>query len=78
MSSSGKPAGAKPKAAPYSPGFSIDDFQKMSEIFKAWADGSNLKWWVIAAGAGAIISAVGSIVEILHICWLAFRWLKGF
>jgi len=60
-----------PEPTPYSPGLSISDFQKMSEIFKAWADGSNLKWWVIAAGIGAIL-------EGLHILWLAVRYVFRF
>jgi hypothetical protein len=80
MSSSEKPANSKPKANATgpSPGLGLDDFQKMSEIFRAWADDSKLKGWIIAAGVGAIISAFGAVIETLHIFWLAVRYLKGF
>jgi hypothetical protein len=60
-----------PPSTPYSPGVSMDDIQKMSEIFKSWVDTSNLKWWIIAAG-------VGAIVETFHIIWLGFRFAFKF
>jgi hypothetical protein len=45
-----------------------NEFQQISEIFKAWVDSSNIKWAIIAAGVGAIL-------ESLHILWLAFWWI---
>jgi len=64
--------GPRKRRTPYSPtSLSIDDFQKISEIFKAWIDSSNLKWWIIAAGVGAVLEA-------LHIIWLAARYIIRF
>jgi hypothetical protein len=56
----------------YSPArLTPDEFRQLSEIFKAWIDSSNLKWWIIAAGIGAIL-------EGLHIIWLALRYILRF
>jgi hypothetical protein len=65
------PSVPKRRSTPYSPGYSLDDFQKMSEIFKSWVDDTKLKWWIIAAGVGAIL-------ESLHIVWLAARYVFRF
>jgi hypothetical protein len=65
------PGDAKRKATPYSPGLSLDDFQRMSEIFRSWIRDEKLKWWIIFAG-------VGGIVELLHTIWLAARYVFKF
>ncbi len=64
--------GARKRGGAYQPPrLTPDEFQRISEIFRSWVDSSNLKWWIIAAGVGAILDA-------LHTVWLAVRYLKGF
>jgi hypothetical protein len=66
-----KPSGPKTRPTAYSPSLTLDDFQKMSEIFKSWIKEEKLKWWIIAAG-------VGGITELLHTAWLAARYVFKF
>jgi hypothetical protein len=74
MSNSSKP-GPKPKPAPYTPGWTPDDVQKMSEIFRSWVDTSKLDRWIIA---GSVAAIVGAAVELLHTIWLAARFILKF
>lgn len=46
------------------------DLQKIGTLLKRWAD-SPLRWWIIVAGLGAV-------VELLHIGWLALRYVLKF
>jgi hypothetical protein len=49
----------------------IDDVQQLGRFFKDLIDSSSLKWWIIAAGLGAVIEA-------LHVLWLAARYILKF
>lgn len=59
--------------APYSPAprLSAVELGEFAEIFKKLVNDSGLKWWIIAAGIGAIIDA-------MHTLWLAARWAFKF
>jgi hypothetical protein len=47
-----------------------DFHNKTVKELKKMFDDSGLRWWIIAAG-------VGAIVEALHIAWLALEWVVG-
>jgi hypothetical protein len=46
-------------------------FQELGFFFKKLLDDSPLKKWIVLAG-------IGAGVELLHIAWLAIRFLAGF
>jgi hypothetical protein len=47
------------------------EYQDMAMFFKQFLEGSPLRKWIILAGVGAGI-------EVLHIIWLAIRYLLKF
>ena len=49
----------------------ISEVVAFGNFFKQILDSTSLKWWIIAAGFGAIIEA-------LHVFWLAGVWLYWF
>jgi hypothetical protein len=49
----------------------VGEFEQFADVIKKLVNDSGLKWWIIAAG-------IGAIAETLHILWLAIRYLKGF
>ena len=62
------------RTTPYTPAptrMTIDDVQQLGRFFKDLIDSSSLKWWIIAAGLGAVIEA-------LHVLWLAARYILKF
>lgn len=61
----GRPAGFNPPK-PESGRYSLDELSRLRDFLKE----SGLKFWIIAAGIGAIL-------EGFHILWLAFWWLKN-
>lgn len=58
--------------APLKPAqLTIPEIQSLGSFFKELIDSSDLKKWVVVAGVGAGL-------EILHILWLAARFLLKF
>jgi hypothetical protein len=64
-------SGARRNRPTYTPALTPDDFERWAKIIKQLVSDSGLKWWIIAAG-------VGAVVETLHIVWLAARYLLKF
>lgn len=62
---------SKITSGPSPSAITLDDFQRMSEIFKSWIKDEKLKWFIIFAG-------VGGMVELLHTLWLAARFVFKF
>jgi hypothetical protein len=57
--------------APPTKSYSLEELEEIGSFFKRLIDESNLRWAVVAAG-------IAAIAEILHICWLAIRYLFHF
>lgn len=49
----------------------IAEFEQFADVINRLVNDSGLKWWIIAAGIGAIF-------DILHVIWLAARYLLKF
>ena len=51
-----------------------------SEIreFREALEDSRLAKWIVFAGLGGIFAIVGTVAELCHLGWLAYRYLKGF
>ncbi len=49
----------------------IDEIQQLGDVFKKLIDSTGLKFWIIAAGLGAIL-------EGFHVIWLAARYIFRF
>lgn len=60
--------GFQPSEGP--PRFTLDEYQAIGDHFKNWFESTHLKWWIIAAGVGAIIEGI-------HVIWLFIFWLSG-
>ena len=64
----------RPAAPPIPPAppasLSVAEIKQIGDFFKEWFEGTNLKWWIIAAGVGAVVDA-------LHVGWLALIWVFG-
>lgn len=56
---------AAPPLAPTA--LTIEDVQRLKDLFEK----THLKWWIILAGAGGV-------AELLHIGWLAIRYVRKF
>lgn len=48
--------------------FTISEVIEFGNYFRQLLESTSLKWWIIAAGVGAIF-------ETLHILWLAGVWV---
>jgi hypothetical protein len=49
----------------------VGEFEQFADVVKKLVNDSGLKWWIIAAGVGAIF-------ETGHILWLAARYVFRF
>jgi hypothetical protein len=45
-------------------------FQGQAQYYKDLFEGTGLKWWIKAAGVGAVVEAV-------HVAWLAILWIHA-
>jgi hypothetical protein len=64
----------KPQYHPAKPDgvqLTIQQFAEFADVIQKLIRGSPLKWAIIAAG-------VGAIAELLHILWLALRYILHF
>jgi len=52
------------------PQFTLSQLQTLFDLLDRINANRNLKYWIIAAG-------VGAIVETVHVLWLAILWLGG-
>jgi hypothetical protein len=70
MSNDEQPAaGEKRIRSSYTPArMTVSEFEQFAEVIKKLVNDSGLKWWIIAAG-------IGAIAETLHILWLAASYL---
>jgi hypothetical protein len=65
-------AGSGYTPAPETPTrFTIGEFAQLGDLFKKLINDSGLKVWIVLAGLGAL-------AEILHIAWLAVRYIFHF
>jgi hypothetical protein len=66
---------SKPKATggfnPAPATFTIDELERLGAFFQKLIAESKLRWAIVAAGIAAIL-------EIVHLCWLAARFLLKF
>lgn len=70
MSNSGQEGGKR--GGGYTPArMTVSEFEQFADVVKKLVNDSGLKWWIIAAGVGAIFEAC-------HIVWLAARYLFKF
>jgi len=68
--SGSKKGGGGGFAPPENPQLTLAQLQTIFDFFEKLRGSRRLKWWVIAAGLGAILDG-------LHVVWLAFSWLVG-
>jgi hypothetical protein len=61
-----------------SPRLTMDQWQETVRFFKDVFEDSKLAWWVKAAGLGGIVAGIAGILEVLHLGWLAVRYLGKF
>jgi hypothetical protein len=70
MSQSKRTSGYSP--APAEPSrLTFEEFQQFARLFRELIEGSQLKWWIIAAG-------VGGLAETIHLAWRALRYVFRF
>jgi hypothetical protein len=70
MSGSKKAGGFEPTGPPDPARLTVDEIQRVGDLFLQWFERTGLKWWIVAAGVGAVIEAI-------HVFWLAYVWMHG-
>jgi hypothetical protein len=71
MSNPSKEADGYTPSRPRPSRFTFQEVEQFANLFAKMIEGSRLKWWIIAAGLGAL-------AELLHILWLALRYVFRF
>ena len=55
--------------------YTASEIQDLGYFFKKFLEDTPLKKWIILSGLGAI---VGALLELIHVVWLAVRYLAKF
>jgi hypothetical protein len=64
--------GSGKRGSGYTPArMTVSEFEQFADLVKKLVNDSGLKWWIIAAGVGALFEAG-------HIIWLAARYFLKF
>jgi len=70
VSPSKRSSGYSP-ARPEPSRLTFEEVAQFANLFRQMIEGSQLKWWIVAAG-------VGGLAETIHIAWLALRYIFRF